>query len=112
MTIHKHYYVHQGALLKSYITENKLNSKGGVGQLAKILGITRQGVYKIYTQKEIREVHKNKLIEHFDLPSNFFTEMITFSPPNTALIIELQRQLIETKGSLIEAQKRINELSQ
>ena len=71
------YIGHHGHLLKNYITQNDINKKGGLNNLADALGITRQGIYVLYEQKEIKEKHRKTITQHLGLPENFFPDVVS-----------------------------------
>lgn len=99
-------YIHHGALLKSYVIENKLNRKGGINKLAEKLSISRQAVYALYKKRELSTEEINEITELYDLPDNFFSMTAFLNPLNTALVIDLQRRLIQTQQLLIQTQER------
>ena len=105
------YIAHHGLLLKNYITQNDINKKGGLNNLADALGITRQGIYVLYDQKEIKEKHRNAIIEHLDLPKNFFPDIPSVELKHNTYVMELQQKLIQTQNELIEAERKVSQLS-
>lgn len=105
------YIGHHGLLLKNYITQNDINKKGGLINLAEALGITRQGVYVLYDQKEIKEKHRQAIIEHLNLPNNFFPDIPSIELKQSAYVIEIQQKLIQTQDELIEAERKVSQLS-
>lgn len=105
------YIGHHGHLLKNYITQNDINKKGGLNNLADALGITRQGVYVLYEQKEIKEKHRKTITQHLGLPENFFPDVVSEELKHNSYIIELQEKLIKAQTDLIEAERKVKQLS-
>ncbi|MFC5048297.1 hypothetical protein ACFSTE_02630 [Aquimarina hainanensis] len=65
---------HHGKILKDYILENRLNRKGGINRLAKALRMTRQGIYSLYKQKEIKIYNRRTITDYYNLPEDFFPD--------------------------------------
>ncbi len=68
---------HHGHLLKAFIIEKGINKKGGINQLAKALGLTRQGIYVLYDQEVIKKEYRDILAHQLQLPVDFFPEPIS-----------------------------------
>lgn len=100
---------HHGWILKSYIIDNDVNKKGGINKLTENLKISRQGLYVLYEQREIKKKHRDRLIEYFGLPDNFFPVPISREDEYKNKIIELQEKLIETHEQLSIAQKQLKQ---
>lgn len=100
---------HHGWILKSYIIDNDVNKKGGINKLTENLKISRQGLYVLYEQREIKKKHRDRLIEYFGLPDNFFPVPISREDEYKTKIIELQEKLIETHEQLSSAQKQLKQ---
>lgn len=92
---------HHGALLKDYITKNRINRKGGLQKLADELGLTRQGLYALYQQPEIKEKHRDTLINYLELPEGFFPKNLS-GEHSKDLIIELQNKCIRLQQQLLD----------
>lgn len=105
------YIGHHGILLKNYITQNDINKKGGLNNLVEALGITRQGLYVLYDQKEIKEKHRQAIKEHLGLPDNFFPDIPSIELKHSAYVMELQQKLIEAQNELLQAERKVNQLS-
>lgn len=104
-----YYTSHHGLLLKKYIVNNGINKGGGLNKLIDALGVTRQAIYVMYEQKEIKAKNRKKIIEHLKLPANFFPKVQ--GENNSGYIIDLQKQFIKVQGELLDAHKKINQLS-
>lgn len=92
---------HHGDLLKEYITKNKINRKGGLQKIADTLGLTRQGLYALYQQPEIKEKHRDTLINYLELPEDFFPKNLS-GEHSKDLIIELQNKCIRLQQQLLD----------
>lgn len=101
---------HHGLLLKNYINNNKINRKGGLNQLIEVLGITRQAIYVMYGQREIKKKHRDIIIKHLKLPDNFFPDAPQ-ELDNRSYIIDLQKQFIQVQAALLDAERKINHLT-
>jgi len=101
---------HHGLLLKNYINNNKVNRKGGLNNLIEVLGLTRQAIYVMYGQREIKKKHRDIIIQHLKLPDNFFPDAPS-GIDNSVYIIDLQKQFIKVQGDLLDAERKINYLT-
>ncbi len=110
MTASNYYTTHHGLLLKNYITNNSVNRKGGLNKLIEVLGITRQAIYVMYGQREIKEKHRKIIIKHLKLPDNFFP-VAPQKVDNSAYIIDLQKRFIKVQGELLDPERRIKYLT-
>ncbi len=106
-----YYTTHHGLLLKKYIINNKVNRKGGLNKLIEALDITRQGIYVLYEQREIKEKYRKKLIEYLKLPGNFFPDVAPAALDNSTYIIDLQKRFIRVQGDLLDAERKIKYLT-
>lgn len=111
MTTNESYTDHHGLLLKQFILNNGVNRKGGLNKLSEVLGISRQAIYLLYEQREIKEKHRLVLIEHLNLPENFFPNSASTDLGNNKYIVELQKRFIQTQEELLNAERKLNHLS-
>lgn len=105
------YISHHGLLLKNYIKEQGVNKKGGLNQLIEALGITRQGIYVLYEQREIKKKYRDSILEHLNLPDNFFPKAETKEEAFSQTVIDLQNKLINTQKELIQAERKMKQLA-
>lgn len=104
-----YYTSHHGLLLKNYIINNNVNRKGGVNELVEVLGITRQGLYVLYEQREIKKKHREKLIEYLKLPENFFPDVVPAELENSAYVIDLQKRFIDLQGQILDMERKYHQ---
>ncbi|TSE03525.1 S24 family peptidase [Aquimarina algiphila] len=94
---------HQGHILKKYVTAHGINRKGGIKTLAKVLGLTRQGVYVLYNQEIIKEQHRAIIIKHLGLQPDFFPEPL----PIKEQLEQLKEKYFKSRSANIELQERL-----
>ena len=102
---------HHGILLKNYITQNEVNKKGGLNKFAESIGLTRQGVYHLYQQKELSKKHQETIIEYFSLPENFFPDITSEELKYNSYVMDLQAKLIESQQEVIDLERKVNNLT-
>ncbi len=89
-----------GIILKNYINVNTEYEKGGVKKLAKLLGITRQGVYTLYNQPIIRKKYRKLIIDIFNLRPDFFPPALSYKESYRLLLLEYTK--LENKHKKLE----------
>ncbi|WP_103071848.1 hypothetical protein [Aquimarina sediminis] len=100
---------HHGELLKNYVRANGINKKGGINDLAKTLGLTRQGIYVLYQQNIIKPEYRHDIIEALDLPEDFFPDTISLEQQFELLVrdyTQLRIDNLRLKDRLEKAKAR------